>query len=164
MDKIGLDCVLYYLSTGSWATWGTADADGVHEGVAPANLVEMTRVRDVTRNMNSGEVEVGKDRAATFVGARPTFKAFEGSIKYTYDTSDTGYKALMKAYLAGTPIALAFLDDDKDVADTEGDWANVVLLSREESEPLEGEVEVTFNYKKYGDGANSVERVRVAGS
>lgn len=161
---IGMDCKTYYLSTGTRATWGTADVDGVHEGVAPANLTEITIVRDVTKSLEKGSVEGGQNRGSTWQLVRGTYKTLQLEVTMSYDTDNAGYLALLNAYLDNSVIALALLDGAKTVTDVMGLWADFEVLSFSTPEELEGEMVVTVQLRPTGNTSVLPEMVRVTAS
>ena len=135
--KIGMDAKLYYLSTGERASWGTADTDGIHEGSAPASLIEMGNARDVTLNLEQGEADVTTRSNSGWRATEPTLK--EGSVEFEmiYDPADAGFTKVLGAWLNRTPIAMAILDGAKDLAGVMGLWADFKVISFTKSEPLE---------------------------
>ena len=135
--KLGMNGKMYYLGTGSRATWGTANVDGIHEGAAPAGLTEMGNVRDVTLNLEEGEADVTTRANNGWRATEPTLK--EGSVEFemAYDTADAGFTKILGAWLNRTVIAMAILDADKDTVGTMGLWADFKVISFTKGEPLE---------------------------
>lgn len=135
--KLGMNGKMYYLGTGSRATWGTPNADGIHEGTAPAGLTEMGNVRDVTLNLEEGEADVTTRANNGWRATEPTLK--EGSVEFemAYDTADAGFTKILGAWLNRTVIAMAILDADKDTVGTMGLWADFKVISFTKGEPLE---------------------------
>jgi len=135
--SLGMNAKMYFLSTGTRATWGTADGDGVHEGAAPGNLTEMGNVRDVTLNLEQGEADATTRTNNGWRATEPTLK--EGSVEFemVWDHADPAFVKFFKAWLNRTVIACAALDGDKAVADVEGLWADFKVISFTKNEPLE---------------------------
>ena len=71
--KLGMNAKMYYL-TGTRATWGAADADGIHGGAAPSGLTELGNVRDVTLNLEQGEADVTTRSNDGWRATEPTLK------------------------------------------------------------------------------------------
>ena len=95
--RIGLKAKAYFLSTGTRATWGAADANGMAAGPAPDNLTEMTNVRDLTLNLSTGEADVTtRWSSAAYPGAPsdplPTDPDWAGGSLYT-DERDRAVRA-----------------------------------------------------------------------
>src|ERR1044071_3389042 len=102
--KLGMLARLYRLSTGVRAAWPVSGA--------PANLVEIGNVRDLTLNLETGESDV---TTRSNNGWKATIAALkEGSIEMemVWDGSDAGFSAIKDAFFNNTSIALAILDGD----------------------------------------------------
>lgn len=137
MSLIGMNAKLYYLSAGTRATWGAADGDGIHQGSAPANLTEMGNAKDVTLNLEQGEADVTTRSNGGWRATEPTLK--DGTIEFEmqYDPADAGFTKVLSAWLNRTTIAMAALDQAKDVAGAMGLWADFKVIGFQKSEPLE---------------------------
>ncbi|MCA9249808.1 MAG: hypothetical protein KDA54_01620 [Phycisphaerales bacterium] len=137
MAQIGMDGKMYFLSTGSRATWGTADGDGINQGAAPSNLTEIGNARDVTLNLEQGEADVTTRSNGGWRATDPTLK--DGSVEFEmiYDPTDAGFTKILASWLARTTIAMAILDGDKATAGVMGLWADFKVINFSKSEPLE---------------------------
>lgn len=159
MTTHGFDGRLYRLSTGPRATWGDA-VDGIHIGAAPASLVEIENVKDVTINLEDDESDVtvraGRGFKATLGGLRDA----SVDIPMVYDPADPDFLALRKAYATRTTIPLAFLDGDKGTDGVCGTWADFSVLKMVKGEELANAQMVTFSVKP-GPTAVPVELVQV---
>jgi len=135
--QLGMNGKMYYLASGTRDTWGTANADGIYVGSAPASLTEMGNVRDVTLNLEEGEADVTTRANNGWRATEPTLK--DGSIEFemVYDPTDAGFSKILGAWLNRTVIPMAILDAAKDVAGTMGLWADFKVISFSKSEPLE---------------------------
>lgn len=144
---LGMNAKIYYLSTGTRATWGTADGDGVHEGAAPGNLTEMGNAKDVTLTLEKGEADVTTRANNTWRATVGTLK--DGSVEFesNWKKTDAGFAKIFNAWLNDTPIAFAVLDGDKAVAGTEGLWADFAVINISRSEPLEEAITATITLK-----------------
>jgi hypothetical protein len=162
--KTGLDCKLYRLSTGTRASWGTADSDGVHEGTAPGNLDEIASARDVTKSWENTEIEGGTSRGSLMKKYRSGTTGVSLEITMPYDNDDADYVALLGSLLGREVIALAVLDGDKATTDTMGLWADFEVMSKSDPEPLEEEVVVTFVLRPSAQSSVDPEIVRVTAS
>ena len=136
MAKLGLKAKLYYLSTGTRATWASTSTGGVYSGPAPTNLTEMPNVRDLTLNLSKGEADAttrGGNGWKTILAALK-----EGSIEFEmiWDTTDTSFQAFFNAWLTDTNIAVASLDGDKATVGSQGLWADFVVTGFSKKEPL----------------------------
>jgi hypothetical protein len=137
--KLGLDAKLYRLSSGSRSAWPSS--------AAPPNLVEITNVKDVTLNLESGEADVTTRANNGWKATVPTLK--EGSVEFdmVWDTADAGFAAIQQAYFQNATIALAVLDGDKAAAGTEGLWADFRVTNFSREEPLDGPITVNVTVK-----------------
>ena len=89
---LGLDAVLYRGTSGTKAT------------------TEVTNVKDLTINLESGEADVTTRATEGWKAAVATLK--EGSLEFgmLYDTADADFQAFQSAYFSNTPMAL-FVSD-----------------------------------------------------
>lgn len=126
--KLGMQAKLYRLSSGVRAAWPASGA--------PANLVEIGNVKDLTLNLETGEADITTRQNGGWKATIATLK--EGSIEFesVWDTSDGGFAALKDAFLNNTSIALAILDGSKDVVGSEGLWADFSVTNLTREEPL----------------------------
>jgi len=135
--QLGMNGKMYYLASGTRATWGTANSGGIHEGSAPTGLTEMGNVRDVTLNLEEGEADVTTRANDGWRATEPTLK--EGSIEFemVYDPADAGFTKILGSWLQRTVIAFAILDAAKEISGTMGLWADFKVISFSKSEALE---------------------------
>jgi hypothetical protein len=158
--KLGVNCKLYRLSTGTRATWGTVSADGLHEGAAPSNLDEVPNVKDVTIPLEMSEADVTTRKNGGSEAVQTTLQKVEVEIPMVYDPDDTDILALKKAYLTRATIALAVLDGDKATVDTQGLWADFAVTKMGAPQEIEGVVMQNFTVK-FGWTAVAPEWVKV---
>lgn len=135
---LGKDAKVYYLNTGTRATWGTI-TDGVASGAAPSGLTEIAYTKgDIKATLNGVEADVTV-RAGN--GWKLTAKAGTDA-SYDFDIQkkpgDTAYAAIQKAFLTGGSIAIAVLDGDKATAGTEGLWADFSVTKFDVNHAFEG--------------------------
>jgi hypothetical protein len=159
--KLGVNAKLYFLSTGTRATWNATVTDGAHVGAAPSSLTEISTVKDLSIPIEAGEVNLTTRQnggwEATEAGV---FKA-SMEIPLIYDPANAGVAALMKAYLTRGHVALAVLDGDKATDGTQGLWADFSVLKMDKGEEIENAQMVTFTVKP-GLSAVAPEWVKVA--
>jgi hypothetical protein len=159
-SRIGLDAKLYYLTTGTRASWGTA-VNGINVGFAPANLSEISTAQDVTLTIEKGTAEL-KKRSSTWVANRGTLKSasLEFTLLYEGD-SDTAGQALLQAFLNNTPIAVLVLDEAKEVGGAQGLWADWEVVNFSRGEPLEEGLTVNVTLKPSCQAAVDPEWIEV---
>jgi hypothetical protein len=137
--KLGMQAKLYRLSVGLRAAWPVSGA--------PANLLELGNVKDVTLNLETGEADVTTRANNGWKATIATLK--EGSLEFEaiWDTTDAGFGALKDAYFNNTPIALAILDGSKDVVGSQGLWADFSVTNLTREEPLEDAIKAKVTLK-----------------
>jgi len=133
--KVGLDCKLYYLSTGDRASWD-GSTDTIVSGSAPANLTEIDITRDVTLGLEKTEVD-GSARDSTFEQVLTALKKAPVEIQIRWE-SGSAFNAFRDAFFNDTQIALAVLDGASDTVGSCGLWADFEVLSFKRTETLEG--------------------------
>lgn len=161
--KLGVDGKLYFLSTGTRATWAAAGSDGVHEGAAPSNLTEISNCKDIKIPWDLNKADVTTRKNGKFKAYQATLADLEIEIEQVYVTTDTGYIALQKALLNRTTLALAMLDGDKATAAVEGLWADFSVTGFEKGEEIEGVQMCTWKVCP-GFSAVAPEWIRVSAS
>jgi len=143
--KLGSDCKAYY---------SVAALDGSTVTPALATWVEMTGVRDLTLNPNPGSEEATtRASAATgFTATDYTLSDSEVSFSMFYDTSVAAFAALLAAATGRTQIAVAVMDADIDVADSQGLVANMTVTGATRNEPVNAKMSMDFTLKPYDQG------------
>ena len=129
--KLGLDAKLYR-NSGTYA--------------APS-WVEMTNVKDLTLNLESGEADVTTRGNNGWRATVATLK--DGSIEFemVWDTEDAGFTAIKDAWFNNTSIEFAIMDGDIEVAGSQGLRATFSVTKFSRSEPLEEALAVSVTAK-----------------
>ena len=136
---LGLNHKLYYLSTGTRATWpATGDPD---------DLIEITNARDVTFSGDGATADVSTRGGGKFRQQVATLNDAEVEFEMVYDPADAAFTFLRAAWLAGTVFGLAILDGASDVDGTQGIWMDAVVSGFEWSQELEeaGKIPITLS-------------------
>jgi hypothetical protein len=123
--KLGMEAKLYYGAAGATAT------------------TELTNVKDVTLNLESGEADVTTRANAGWRATIGTLKTGSVEFEMIWDSDDAGFTAIKDAYFANTPIALAILDE----AGGEGLDADFSITSFSRKEALEEAITVSVTAK-----------------
>lgn len=126
--RVGFECKLYRLSTGTRAAWPATGA--------PTGLNEVTIARDVTLAIEKGEADVSR-RGSAWKLTRGALKDASVEFNLVLRKGDTEYEAIRDAFINGTPLALAVLDDGSATAGAEGLWADWEVLKFSRNETLE---------------------------
>ena len=122
--KLGLDAKLFHGEAGNTAT------------------NEMTNVKDVTLNLESGDADITTRAAKGWRISAATLKEASLEFEMVWDTSDDGFKAVKNAFFNNTAIALFASDGDGNGLD-----ADFVVSSFSRSEPLEEALTVSVTCK-----------------
>lgn len=134
---LGLECKAYRLTSGTRATWGAADGNGIHTGSAPASLSEVTVAKNVTVTLGAAEADVSS-RASIYKLIRKALRDLSIDLEMPWTPSDGAFAALQASYILGTSIAMAFLDGDKSTSGSQGPWADWEVTEFTREEPIEG--------------------------
>jgi hypothetical protein len=123
--KLGMEAKLYYGAAGATAT------------------SELTNVKDVTLNLESGEADVTTRANAGWRATVGTLKTGSVEFEMIWDSDDLGFTAIKDAYFNNTPIALAILDGPGG----EGLDADFSVTNFTRNEPLEEAITVNVTVK-----------------
>lgn len=136
---LGLNAKMYRLSTGTRAAWPATGA--------PKNLEEMTNVRDVTVNLETGEADVTTRGGSGWRQTAQTLKDGTVEFEMIHDPGDEDFTAIQEAWLNGTNIALAVLDGASTDAGVQGLWADFQITNFSQSQPLEEAMTISVTAK-----------------
>ena len=130
--RLGMDAKLYF-KTG-----------GVGGGGA---WTELTNVKDVTLNLETGEADVTTRGNAGWRATVGTLK--EGSIEFemVWDTGDAGFTAIKNAYFNNTLIGFAVMDGGILTAGSQGLQADFSITNFSRKEALEEALTVSVTAK-----------------
>ncbi len=117
-------------------------------GTIGSNLwSEVSNVRDVTLNLETGEADVttrGNDGWRATVG---TLKDAGIEFEMVWDTEDLNFAAFKDAFFDGTPIELLVADGSMDAAGAQGLRAVCRIITFTRSEALEEAITVSVSAK-----------------
>lgn len=145
--RLGLSAKLYRLSTGSRASWGAADSNGLAAAAAPSNLDEIINVKDLTWSSSDTEAETNVRGNNGYASSLPALTTVEVNFDMQYDPADADFLALIKAKIGKTSVACAVLDGDKATVGNIGFWADFHVFTTEKSENLEEGQIMSFTLK-----------------
>ncbi len=137
-EVLGMDCKFYRAS---------AVLDGASVTPATAEWTEITNIRDLTANLESGEADITTRANSGWRATAATLKAATLEFEMLWDTGDVGFDALKDAWLNGTEIGLAAMDGNIASAGQEGIVGNWRITNFSRSEPLEEGVMVSVTAK-----------------
>ena len=124
--RMGKDAKVYY---------GTQDV------VDPDSMTEVSRVKDVTVSLEAGQADVTTRASGGWRSNAPTLRSCSATFQLIMPTTANAIvEAFRDAFLNGTFLALAILDDDRDTVDAQGPLGNFGVVSFNRAEPLEDAV------------------------
>jgi hypothetical protein len=114
--------------------------------ISGINWDEITNVRDVTLNLETGEADVTTRANSGWKQTLATLK--DGSVEFemVWDTNDPDFAAIRDAWLNNTEISLAVMDGDIDTL-AQGLVSNFVVTNFSRTEPLEDAIKVSVTAK-----------------
>ncbi len=133
----GFNNYLYYLSSGTRASWGGNLTNGVLYGAAPGNLTVLSGVQDV-------KIGIDFDKAAASVRSGAGFKFTEPSlldVPLTFKLLNLNYSETTQQFLIGQMIqrgviSIAALDGISTGNNSFGVWADYKVTKFEDGQPL----------------------------
>jgi len=126
--KLGLDCDLYYQTTGTRETWPAT-------GAAP-NLTEITNVKDVSIAVSKAEHDATTRAANGWEVIKTGLKSGQVEFQMLEDPDDAILTAIVTAFYANTTMAFAILNGDSATAGTRGLWADFEIVKCDEGQPI----------------------------
>lgn len=130
--RLGMEAKLYYKlggvgGAGSWE--------------------ELTNVKDVTLNLETGEADVTTRGNAGWRATVGTLR--EGSIEFemVWDTADAGFTAIKDAYFDNSKIGFAVMDGDIGTPGSQGLQADFSITNFSRKEALEEAIMVSVTAK-----------------
>ncbi|MBI9017372.1 MAG: hypothetical protein JEZ07_08950 [Phycisphaerae bacterium] len=121
--KLGMKAKMYY---------GAAGVETI------ATLTELSNVRDVTVNHETGEADITTRANNGFEATAATLKkcAIDFEMVYKPGGTDLGLDAVRDAWINNAPITLAALTDAHDAAGAEGPFGDFVITNFTRKESL----------------------------
>jgi len=116
--------------------------------------LELTNVKDVTLNLETGEADVTTRGNAGWRATIGTLK--DGSVEFemVWDTEDAGFSAIKDAYFDNAKIGFAVMDGDIAASGSQGLQADFSITNFSRKEPLEEALAVSVTAKPtYSDTA-----------
>lgn len=145
--RVGLDAVVYRLTEGTREAWADVDTD---------HLSELDDVQEPSITLERGEAELTR-RGSAWALTLVALKRATIEITMVEDPEDANFEALRDAWVNGTSVALAVLDEDMDDSDVTGLWADFVVTSMAPGQPLEEVQTVAFTVKPTHTGATHLD-------
>lgn len=133
---LGMNAKLYRLTTGTRASWASADSNGISIAAAPSNLDEIPNVTDLALELNTDEADVTTRGNSGWKATLATLRDASIQFQMVWDLSDADFVAIRRAFLNGTSIALAALSGSKTTVGSDGLWADLMVTSFTKTENL----------------------------
>ncbi len=105
---------------------------------------EVTNVKDLTLNMETGEADITTRATRGWKATAATLKEASLEFNILYDPADADFTAFQTAFLSNTPLAL-FVSDGQDTA--HGLDADFSITSVNVEQPLEEAISVSVTAK-----------------
>jgi hypothetical protein len=114
---------------------------------ALGSLTEMSNVKDVTLNLSAAEADVTSRANSGWKAIAAALREASVDFGMVWKPADAGFAAIRDAYLAGTAIELAILDQDRAVSGAQGLKGNFTITAFNREEPLEQAIMVSVTAK-----------------
>ncbi len=138
----------FQLGMSAKAYYGTTPVVAATEAaINAATLIELTNVKDMTCNLETGEADVTTRANAGWRTTAATLREMTVEFEMQWKSGDAGFEAIKAAWLASTEIVLAVLDQAKTVMGTQGPAGNFVITNFSRNEPLEEALTVSVTAK-----------------
>ena len=115
-----------------------------------ANLVEMTNVKDLTLNHETGEADTTTRANAGWRSTMATLREATAEFEMVWDSADANFAKIQAAWMASTTLEAAFLTGDVAGAPDpgiQGPYAHWSVTNFSRSEPLEEAITVSVTMK-----------------
>jgi len=122
----------------------------IYQGEAAADLAaltEMGNVKDVTLTLEAGEADVTTRANSGWRATAPTLRECSCECEMVWKPGDAGFDAIKAAFLGGTTLELAILDQARDVAGAQGPKGSFAITGFSRSEALEEAIMVSVTAK-----------------
>ena len=122
----------------------------IYQGAADAAigaLTEMSNVKDVTLNLEAAEADVTSRANAGWEATAATLRSATVDFEMVWKPGDAGFTAIKDAYLAGTVIELAVMDQDRATSGAQGLKGNFTITNFSRGEALTEGIMATVTAK-----------------
>lgn len=122
----------------------------IYQGTAGAPLsamTEMANVRDVTLNLEAGEADITTRANSGWRATAPTLRECTCEFEMVWKPGDSGFDAIKAAFLGGSTIELAVLDQAKTTTGAQGPKGSFSTTSFSRNEALEEAITVSVTAK-----------------
>ena len=124
---------------------------GLYQGPAgttdPASMTEVDNVRDVTLTLEAGEADITTRGNSGWRATAPTLRECTVEFQMVWRPGDTVFDAIKTAFLTAGTVALAVLDQKRDVVGAQGPLGDFSITNFSRSEALEEAVTANVTAK-----------------
>jgi len=114
---------------------------GLYQGPAgsddPATMSEVDNVRDVNLTLEAGEADVTTRGNSGWRATAPTLRECQVEFQMVWRPGDPVFEAVKTAFLTSSTVALAVLDQKRNVAGAQGPLGDFSILNFSRNEALE---------------------------
>ena len=108
---------------------------------------ELTNVRDVTLNLETGDADVTTRSNAGWKASVATLKDASVEWEMIWDPSDAGFAAIKNAFFGNLPIEFAVMDGVIATSGSQGLRATMSIMNFSREEPLDDSIKVKITAK-----------------
>jgi len=112
-----------------------------------AAMTEVTNIKDLTLNLESGEADVTTRAASGWRATAPTLRECTVEFELLWKSADANFEAFRDAFINGTTVELAALDQARATSGAQGIKGNFSITNCSRSEPLEEGITVSVTAK-----------------
>jgi TP901-1 family phage major tail protein len=116
-------------------------------GGALATLIEMSNVRDLTLNLEAGEADITTRANSGWRATAPGLRECTCEFEMVWKPGDSGFDAIRIAFLAGTTVELAVLDQAREATGAQGPKGSFAITNFSRSEALEEAITASVTAK-----------------
>lgn len=158
---LGFNAKLYYLTTGTRASWGGSVTNGRYVSTGSSNLSVISNVQDLEVPTDFEKFDSTTRASGGIKTVLSTLCNVEFDIPMLNNPADTALIALETAHVTRGDIALAVLDGDKGTSGTKGIWGDFKVTKDSGAQKL-GDAQVrVFSVAPSGSSTVALEFVKV---
>ena len=116
-------------------------------GGALGTLTEMSNVKDVTLTLEAGEADITTRANGGWRATAPTLRECTCEFEMVWKPGDSGFDAVKAAFLAGSLLELAVLDQARETVGAQGPKGSFSVTAFSRSEALEEAITVSVTVK-----------------
>ena len=114
---------------------------------AIGTLTEVSNIKDASLTLTAGEADVTTRANAGWRAKKPTLRECSVDFVMMWDPADASFIAIRTAFLAGSPLELAILDQDRATPTAQGPKGQFSITGFTRSENLEEGITVSVTAK-----------------